>query len=172
MPTLANLTEISINQDAIASEGAIRPTITVMRSKYIEVQREAGRLLANLCASESDFTNHILEGGGHNLLISYLLSQDTACQRVGSMGICNLCTQMRYRRVLMECGVLEPLCSLARSEDVELEIQRYAVLGIANLASAVENHAIFVEEGMLSLLISLSSANDAEVRQYAAYAVV
>ena len=38
----------------------------------------------------------------------------------------------RFRRVLIECGVLEPLCSLARSEDVELEIQRYAVLAIAS----------------------------------------
>ena len=92
--TLANLAEMKINQDAIADEGCIRPVITVMRSKYIEVQREAGRLLANLCASESDFTFGIIEAGGHNLLISYLLSQDTACQRVGSMGICNLCTQV------------------------------------------------------------------------------
>jgi hypothetical protein len=38
----------------------------------------------------------------------------------------------RYRPVLMECGVVEPLCSLARSEDIELEIQRYAVLAIAS----------------------------------------
>lgn len=112
-----------MNQDAIAAEGAIRPIIGVMRSKYIEVQREAGRLLANLCASVSSFADQILEDGGHNLLISYLLSQDTACQRVGALGIGNLCTQNRYRRVLMESGVLEPLCSLARSEDVELEIQ-------------------------------------------------
>jgi hypothetical protein len=89
------LAELKANQDAIANEGAIRPTIAVMRSKYIEVQREAGRLLANLCASESEFTNVIVEAGGHNLLISYLLSNDTASQRVGSMGICNLCTQMR-----------------------------------------------------------------------------
>ena len=43
--TLANLAELKLNQDTIADEGAIRPCITVMRSKYIEVQREAGRLL-------------------------------------------------------------------------------------------------------------------------------
>ena len=43
----------------------------------------------------------------------------------------------RFRRVLIECGVLEPLCSLARSEDVELEIQRYAVLAIAS-----ESHVV------------------------------
>ena len=46
----------------------------------------------------------------------------------------------------MESGVLEPLCSLARSEDVEIEIQRFAVLAIANLASSTENHPIFIEE--------------------------
>ena len=153
-------------------DGAIKPTISVMRSKFIEVQREAGRLLANLCASDSEFTDSVIEEGGHNLLISYLLSQDTACQRVGSLGVCNLATKPKYRSILMDCGVVEPLCSLARSEDIELEIQRYAVLAIANLASAVENHHAFVEEGMLSLLISLSTVNDSEVRQYAAYAVV
>jgi hypothetical protein len=169
--TLANLAEYRANQDLITSEGAIRPTISVMRSKYIEVQREAGRLLANLCSSTSESTAGIIEAGGHSLLISYLLSQDTACQRVGSMGICNLCTQTRFRRVLMECGVVEPLCSLARSEDIELEIQRYAILAIANLASTTDVHHLFIAEGMLSLLIALSTANDAEVRQYAAYAV-
>ena len=84
----------------------------------------------------------------------------------------NLCTQERHRVTLMQAGVLEPLCTLARSEDIELEIQRYAVLAIANLASTVENHASFVEEGMLPLLISLSNVPDAEVRQYAAFALV
>ena len=39
---------------------------------------------------------------------------------------------LRYRSVLMGCGVVEPLCSLARSDDIELEIQRYAVLAIAS----------------------------------------
>ena len=83
---LANLAEISTNQDVIANDGAVKPVISSMRSKFIEVQREAGRLLANLCASESELTNQIVQTGGHNLLISYLLSQDTACQRVGSLG--------------------------------------------------------------------------------------
>ncbi|CAN0564958.1 unnamed protein product, partial [Ectocarpus sp. 12 AP-2014] len=73
---------------------------------------------------------------------------------------------------MMQSGALEPLCSLARSEDIELEIQRYAVLAIANLAISVDNHVAFIEEGMLTLLISLSNAPDPEVRQYAAYALV
>ena len=150
---------------------AIRPCIAVMRSRYVEVQRESGRLLANMCASDSEFTDNIIQGGGHQLLISYLLSQDTACQRVGALGIGNICTQDRHRVVLLASGTLEPLCSLARSEDIELEIQRFAVLGIANLASSVDNHPAFIEEGMLPLLISLSNAPDSEVRLYAAYAL-
>ena len=53
----------------------------------------------------------------------------------------------------MECGAMEPLMSLARSEDIELEIQRFSILAIANLASCVENHSIMVEEGSLPLLV-------------------
>jgi len=91
---------------------------------------------------------------------------------VGALGIGNLCTQERHRKTLMQVGALEPLCTLARSEDIELEIQRYAVLAIANLASEKANHPGFVEEGMLPLLISLSNVPDQEVRQYAAFAIV
>lgn len=170
---LANIAELKENQNIISREGGVRPTISVMRSRFVEVQREAGRLLANLCADdEGGVSDSIIAGGGHQLLISYLLSQDTACQRVGALGIGNLCTQERHRLTLMTSGVLEPLCTLARSEDVELEIQRYAVLAVANLASSVENHESFVAEGMLPLLTSLSNAPDAQVRQYAAYALV
>ncbi|CAN0235623.1 unnamed protein product, partial [Phaeothamnion confervicola] len=118
-------------QVVIARDGGIRPAISAMRSRHVEVQREAGRLLANLCASERH-TEAITEGGGHQLLISYLLSQDTACQRVGALGIGNLCTHSALRPLLMDAGVLDPLCSLARSEEAELEIQRYAVLALAN----------------------------------------
>jgi hypothetical protein len=55
----------------------------------------------------------------------------------------------RFRKVLIECGVLEPLCSLARSEDVELEIQRYAVLAIASkshLSTASSLRGIVTEQ--------------------------
>ena len=51
----------------------------------------------------------------------------------------------------MESGALEPLMSLARSEDIELEIQRFAVLAIANLSSSVDNHKAVVEEGGFAL---------------------
>ena len=48
---LANLAEMEENQQIISREGGVRPAIAVMRSRYVEVQREAGRLLANLRAS-------------------------------------------------------------------------------------------------------------------------
>ena len=105
-----------------------------------------------------------MQGGGHQLLISYLLSPDTACQRVGALGIGNLATNPDLRVTLMESGAMEPLMSLGRSEDIEMEIQRFAVLAIANLVSTVENHKAVVEEGTLPLLISLSNAPDEEVR--------
>eukprot|EP00814_Leptocylindrus_danicus_P009478 CAMPEP_0116018954 /NCGR_PEP_ID=MMETSP0321-20121206/8948_1 /TAXON_ID=163516 /ORGANISM="Leptocylindrus danicus var. danicus, Strain B650" /LENGTH=3722 /DNA_ID=CAMNT_0003489431 /DNA_START=23 /DNA_END=11192 /DNA_ORIENTATION=- len=169
---LANLAELSDNQDAVAMEGGIRPCISVMRSRYIEVQRESGRLLANLCASSTSASiDSIVDSGGHQLLISFLLSEDTACQRVGGFGVGNLCTHDKHRVTLMKAGVLEPLCSLARLEDIAVEIQRFAVLAIANLASSIETHQDFLDEDVLPLLISLSSARDAEVRQYAAFAV-
>ena len=73
-----------------------------------------------------------MQGGGHQLLISYLLSPDTACQRVGALGIGNLATNPDLRVTLMESGAMEPLMSLGRSEDIEIEIQRFAVLAMAN----------------------------------------
>lgn len=89
---LANLAEMTENQDFIAKEGAVEPCIVSMRSRYIDVQRESGRLLANLGASSETFAaDSIIEGGGHHLLISFLLSQDTNCQRIGAFGIGNLC---------------------------------------------------------------------------------
>ena len=87
-----------------------------------------------------------MKGGGHQLLISYLLSQDIACQRVGALGVGNLCTHDDQRVTVMASGALEPLCALARSENVELEVQRFAVLAIANLACSALNHDSFVEE--------------------------
>lgn len=149
----------------------IKPIISVLRSQFVEVQRESGRALANMAASSANMDSIIAEGG-HALLISYLLSPDTACQRVGALGIGNLATSEKHRAAIMEAGALEPLMSLARSEDIELEIQRFAVLAIANIASSVENHKDIVDEGALPLLISLSNAPDEEIRQYAAFALV
>jgi len=138
---LANLCEMRDNQRVVAAEGGIRPAITVMRSRFVEVQRESGRLLANLCSDDGPTSDAIMEGGGHQLLISYLLSQDVSCQRVGALGIGNLCTQARHRATLMQVGALEPLCTLARSEDVELEIQRCVGTSHCPVATARDHHA-------------------------------
>jgi hypothetical protein len=57
-----------------------------------------------------------------------------------------------FRKVLIECGVLEPLCSLARSEDVELEIQRYAVLAIASKSRKIKLMGCFYSVVVLKFL--------------------
>lgn len=125
---LANLAEMTDNQEFIAREGAVIPCINAMRSRHIEIQRESGRLLANLAASSSKLAaDAIVDGGGHDLLISFLLSQDANCQRVGAFGIGNLCTHDHHRRTIMKAGALEPLSSLARSGKIELEIRRFSV---------------------------------------------
>ena len=57
------------NQEFIAREGAVVPCISAMRSRHIEVQRESGRLLANLAASTNKLAaDAIVDGGGHDLL--------------------------------------------------------------------------------------------------------
>lgn len=169
---LANLAEMKDNQDFIAREGAVIPCISAMRSRYIEVQRESGRLLANLGGSSNSFAaDTIIEGDGHELLTSFLLSQDANCQRVGAFGIGNLCTHKHHRRTLMLAGVLEPLSSLARSGKVELEIRRFAMLAIANLASCFDNHDDFISQNTISMLVSFSNSADAEIRNYSAFAI-
>lgn len=106
------------------AEGGLRPTIQGMRSPFVEVQREAGRLLANLCADDGGSSDSVIQGGGHTLLMAFLQAQDMAMQRVGAYGVGNLCVQERHRLRMVEAGALEPLVKLAQLEGVELEIQR------------------------------------------------
>ena len=168
--SLANLAEMSDNQDFIAREGAVAPCISAMRSRHIEVQRESGRLLANLSACGNNlYIDVIIDAGGHDLLTSFLCSQDTYCQRVGAFGIGNLCTHDHHQRKLI--GVLEPLQSLARSGKIELEIRRLSMLAIANLASCFGNHDDFVAQNAIPMLVSFSNSADAEMRNFAAFAV-
>jgi hypothetical protein len=166
--SLANLAEMSDNQDFIAREGAVAPCISAMRSRHIEVQRESGRLLANLSACGNNlYIDAIIDAGGHDLLTSFLCSQDTYCQRVGAFGIGNLCTHDHHQRKLI--GVLEPLQSLARSGKIELEIWRLSMLAIANLASCFGNHDDFVAQNAIPMLVSFSNSADAEMRNFAAF---
>ncbi|KAL3789162.1 hypothetical protein HJC23_012251 [Cyclotella cryptica] len=168
---LANIAETD-NQDYIVTQGAIIPCLRAMRSRDTDVQRESGRLIANLSSSETKLAADAIVGeNGHLLLVSYLLSHDTACQRAGSFGIGNLCTHDHHRVTIMKAGALEPLTSVARSEKIELEIRRFAMLAIANLAASFRNHDQFVSQGTIPMLISFSNSEDTELRNYAAYAV-
>lgn len=167
---LANLCEMSDNQDFIAREGSVVPCISAMRSRHIDVQREAGRLLANLSGNVFA-ADQIIAKSGHEILSSFLLSQDSNCQRVGAFGIGNLCTHEQHRRTLMTTGVLEPLSSLARSGKVEIEIRRFSMLAIANLAASFDNHDDFVSQNTVPMLVSFSNSADPEIRNYAAFAV-
>ena len=170
---LANISEIAEHQAIIGIEaGGIRPCVSVMRSRFVEVQRESGRLLANLAASNEELvSDRIVQTGGHQLFLSLLLSDDTACQRVGAFGIGNLCTHEPHREEIVKSGALEPLCSLARSSTIPIQIRRFAMLALANLSTCAATHRSFVDEDAIPLLIALSSSSDTEVRQYAAYCI-
>ena len=169
---LANIAEESGNQSIIAEDGGILPCIAVMRSRFLEVQRECGRLLSNLCACATpEHIQMIMDGGGHESLLSFLLSDDGTCRRVGAFGLGNLCSHEDKHRVsLLRVGIFEPLASLARSEDTELELRRFATLAIANLAATTDNHTALIADGILPMLVSLSTSLDTDVRNFAAFA--
>ena len=101
---LANLAEMAENQEIIAREGGVRPTIQVMRSRYVEVQREAGRLLANLCASDSETSDMIVRGRRAPVTHILLVVARYGLSEGRSVGIGNLCTQERHRVPLMDSG--------------------------------------------------------------------
>ena len=70
----------SLTHLPLSTPPGIPAIVSIMRSEFVEVQREAGRTLSNLAAHKD---NHeiIYNHGGHSLLVSYCLSPDTACQR-------------------------------------------------------------------------------------------
>ncbi|TYZ60101.1 hypothetical protein PybrP1_010047 [[Pythium] brassicae (nom. inval.)] len=69
-------------------------------------------------------------------------------------------------------GAVEPPTSLARLEEVGLEVLRTAVLVTANLSSCVGTRRAVEYERMLPLIILLSSPPFEQVGQYAAFALV
>lgn len=170
---LASLAEIQENHDFLFNEGCIPPCVEIMRSRrQIEAQKESGRLLANMCAgTTAEITDLIVKEGGHQMLISFLSSQDIMCQRIGTLGTSNLCTQEPYRTLLALCGAIEPLCFVARSEATDMDVRLFALLAIANLALPEENHELFIKKGVLNMLVSLCNLSDGNMRNYAAYAV-
>jgi hypothetical protein len=167
---LANLAELDNNRECIVREGAVTPCISNLRSQHLEVQQASGRLLSNLAASKHELVaDAIIDGGGHKLLISFLLSHDITCQMIGASGVANLCTHNRHQRTLVDA--LGPLQSLACDDNIEPDKRRISMLGIANLASCFENHEDFVSQGLIPILVAFSTSTDAELRNYAAHAL-
>ena len=171
---LANLSEMRENQCFLAnSSGVITTCASVMRSRDRFIQRESGRLLANLAGSSDALAANIFVSHEvHLLLMSLLLSKDSTCQQIGSIGIGNLCTSDCHRGALMTAGVLEPLISLTRSSaKSEIDTRRFSMLAIANLATSFANHDEFVSQGAIPMLVSFSNADDVYLKDYAAFAL-
>lgn len=169
---LANLSETVENQGFLARSGVVTPCDGTMRSKQNIVQRESGRLSANISGSSDQLaSNIIVDDGVHLLLMSFLLSKDSVCQKIGSVGIGNLCTNDCHRVALMNAGVLEPLISLTRSEKSNIEARRFSMLAIANLAASFANHGGFVLQGTIPMLVSFTNSDDDYLKDYAAFAL-
>lgn len=169
---LANLSEVRENQHFLASTGVIKSCNGVMRSRHTTIQRGGGRLSANLSGSSDPLASDIIvQDGIHLLLMSFLLSKDATCQRIGSVGIGNLCTNDCHREALMESGVLEPLISLVRSEKSDIESRRFSMLAIANLAASFATHDGILAQGTIAMLISFSNSSDFYLKDYAAFAL-
>ncbi len=171
---LANLSEMVENQSFLAKSGVVKLCASVMRSRDNIILRESGRLAANISGSSDPLAaNIIVDGEVHLLLMSFLLSKDSTCQKIGSIGIGNLCTNDCHRETLMNVGVLEPLMSLTRSEKTDIDSRRFAMLAIANLAasSSFATHDGFVSQGTIPMLVSFSNSDDVYLKEYAAFAL-
>lgn len=71
-------------------------------------------------------------------------------------------------KVLQE-GALQPLISLARRDNGDLESQRYAVFCLTNVAAARNNHPQLVDSGVVNLMAGLMENPDVEIRNSAAF---
>ena len=69
----------------------------------------------------------IVAAGALEPLIPTLSSPDFLCQRYAAMGIGNLATNMANQEKILQEGALQPLLSLARRDNGDLDSQRYAV---------------------------------------------
>ena len=63
----------------------------------------------------------------YSRLVPTLSSPDFLCQRYAAMGIANLATNMGNQPKIMQAGALQPIISLARRDNGDLDSQRYAV---------------------------------------------
>jgi hypothetical protein len=68
-------------------------------------------------------------------------------------------------------GSLQPLLSLAKRENGDLESQRYAIFALTNLAASRINHAQLLPTGMLAVMANLMEDDDMEIRNSAILAM-
>ncbi|KAJ1401004.1 armadillo-type protein [Ochromonadaceae sp. CCMP2298] len=141
-----------------------------MRSKSIDVQREAARALANISA-EYTYAPVIVAAGTLQSLVSAMSSPDFLCQRYAAMGVGNLaCHPSNQKKIMLE-GALPSLLSIARFENGDLESQRYATIALTNLSGTKANHSVLVDTGCLGMFVEFLDHHDVEIRNTAAFAI-
>lgn len=87
------------------------------------------------------------------------------------MGVGNLATNLGNQEKIINEGALQPLLSLARRDNGDLESQRYAVFALTNVAATRSNHARLISAGVCELMAALLEVDDVEIRNSAAFCV-
>ena len=87
------------------------------------------------------------------------------------MGIANLATNMGNQPKIMQAGALQPIISLARRDNGDLDSQRYAVFALCNVAATRANHAQLVQASLIELLAALLDDEDSQIRNAACFAI-
>lgn len=83
----------------------------------------------------------------------------------------NLATNLGNQEKIINEGALQPLLSLARRDNGDLESQRYAVFALTNVAATRSNHARLISAGVCELMAALLEVDDVEIRNSAAFCV-
>jgi hypothetical protein len=142
----------------------------VLRSKSVDVQREAVRAIGNLSA-EYSHTAAIVASGALMPMVATLSSPDFLCQRYAAMGVSNLATNMANQEKILQEGALAPLMSLANCDNGDRESQRYAVFGLNNVSATRHNHPQLVDSGVVALFAQLMQHDDLEIRNSAFFGI-
>ena len=93
--------------------GGLHVLTALMRSKAVEVRREAGRAVANMTADPS-LHEPLARAGGLLLLVSFLSSPDPACLRFAAAALHNLALHPPTRPRLLELGCVQHAAGLLR----------------------------------------------------------
>lgn len=87
------------------------------------------------------------------------------------MGVGNLATNLGNQEKVLNEGALQPLLSLARRDNGDLESQRYAVIALTNVAATSSNHARLISAGVSELMSGIIEDDDVEIQNSAAFCV-